>query len=169
MHDQITISLGNTEPIPANYQLRISIWPIQNPPSVKPLNTFSGQTGDEHFDPTESFNGAVMHNILPGQLSDLSFVEILGSYEVAAKNQPYSFTIELKDNDIPRESLLIVQWPLEWQLQCLDGKYTVKCTRGCQFQDKALVCDQTANSLKLFGGFESQRGYISADTGQIMF
>jgi hypothetical protein len=28
MHDQITISLGNTEPIPANYQLRISIWPI---------------------------------------------------------------------------------------------------------------------------------------------
>jgi hypothetical protein len=32
-----------------------------------------------------------------------------------------------------------------------------------------LVCDQAANTLKLYGGFESQRGYVSADTGQIMF
>jgi hypothetical protein len=49
-----------------------------------------------------------MHTILPGQLSSLSFVEILDSYEVAAKSQTYSFTIELGDNDIPRESLMIV-------------------------------------------------------------
>lgn len=57
-----------------------------------------------------------MHNLLPGQLSDLSFVEILGSYEVAAKSQTYSFTIELGNNDVPLESLMVVQWPVEWQL-----------------------------------------------------
>ena len=42
MHDQILVSLDNQEPIPANYQLRFTIWPIQNPPSLKALGTFSG-------------------------------------------------------------------------------------------------------------------------------
>jgi hypothetical protein len=86
MHDQVLISLNNPEPIPATYQLRFTIWPIQNPPSVKPLTSFSGWTGDEHGDPTERFEGANINTILPGPYSERSFVEILGSHEVVAKN-----------------------------------------------------------------------------------
>ena len=97
-----------------------------------------------------------MHTILTGEFSDRSFVEILDSYEVAAKSQTYSFTIELGDNDIPLESLLFVQWPGGWPLDCeTDGKYSVECIKGCQFSNKALVCDQTTNTLKLYGGFET--------------
>ena len=111
-----------------------------------------------------------MSNILAGQFSSRSSVEILGSYEVAAKSQTYRFTIELGDNDIPLESLMLVQWPEEWQLDCEEkGKYTVSCARGCQFANKALVCDQSSNTLKLYGGFTTARSYLSADTGQLTF
>jgi hypothetical protein len=76
LHDTFEISLANTVEIPAGYELRFTIFPCKNPPSLQELNTFGGYTSDNDENKIEEWAGATYQTTLPGKWLDTSSVVI---------------------------------------------------------------------------------------------
>jgi hypothetical protein len=131
--------LGNTAVIPAGKELRFKINPVKNPPSLKPLKTFSGWTADFDENKIESWSGFSYVTTLPGEFLSTSSVSILDTqsgvdeYMVSEKLLDYFFVVNLNTNDIPYETLIYVTFPSGWSLDCSTDQYSVISNKGCNF------------------------------------
>jgi hypothetical protein len=76
LHDTFEITLANSIDIPKGYELRFTIFPCKNPPSLRELITFGGYTTDSDGNRIEEWTDSKYKTTLPGKWLDTSTVVI---------------------------------------------------------------------------------------------